>query len=176
MGLMGFVARLAAANNAEWCDLVCRTHAIEGRFDKDAWASPIRTPPFYPDAVTLVSDVSAPDLLARIDTSPGCSIKDSFASLDLTSFGFTVLFDAEWIVRRAPTGQPPSTGLHWDVVPDPVSFVLWERGSPIDIQSQQNKDMAGEAKCQLRHLSLETRENLAGQSRAFCYCNRVSTR
>jgi hypothetical protein len=29
-------------------------------------------------------------LLARIDTSVGCSIKDSFASLDLAAHGFPV--------------------------------------------------------------------------------------
>jgi hypothetical protein len=36
----------------------------------------------------------------------GCSIKDSFASLDLTARGFRVLFDAQWIVRRGPAIPP----------------------------------------------------------------------
>lgn len=124
---MSFEALRAAMNNAQWCDLVCRTHAIAGTFDDDAWTSPARTPPFYPDAVTLVPDVSVPDLLSRIDSSPGCSIKDSFASLDLTSFGFVVLFDAEWIVRRASPGRTSSADLAWGVVSDPESFALWER-------------------------------------------------
>jgi len=119
--------RPAAANNAEWCDLVCRSHAIRGTFGQDAWTSPTRTPPFYPDAVTLRPDVSVPDLLARIDTSPGCSIKDSFASLDLTSFGFSPLFDAAWTVRRATPGRPPPATLRWDAVRDPETFVRWER-------------------------------------------------
>ena len=112
------VARLAAANNAEWCDVVCRSHAIEGTLDGDAWTSRARTPPFYPDAVTLAPDVSVPDLLARIDASVGCSIKDSFASLDLTSSGFSVLFDAEWTVRRAAPAPQSAAGPHWDVVRD----------------------------------------------------------
>jgi hypothetical protein len=34
------LARLAAANNAEWCDLVCRSRAIRGTFDEQAWTSP----------------------------------------------------------------------------------------------------------------------------------------
>lgn len=89
---------MAAANNAEWCDLVCRTYGAQTRFDEDAWTSRTRTPPGYPDAVTLVPHPSAPDLLARIDTSAGCSIKDSFASMDMTTYGFRVLFDAQWIV------------------------------------------------------------------------------
>jgi len=121
------IAGLAAANNAEWCDLVCRSHAVQGTLDEQAWTSPTRTPPFYPDAVTLVPDVSIPELLARIDTSVGCSIKDSFASLDLRSFGFSVLFDAEWTVRRAAPVPRTAAGPLWEVVGDPETFALWEQ-------------------------------------------------
>jgi len=76
---------MAAANNAEWCDLICRTHGAQTRFDENAWTSRTRTPPGYPDAVTLVPDLAVPDLLTRVDTSVGCSIKDSFTSLDLAT-------------------------------------------------------------------------------------------
>ena len=47
------VIAAAARNNAELCDLVSRAHGIDGAFASDAWTSPRRTPPFYPDAVTL---------------------------------------------------------------------------------------------------------------------------
>jgi hypothetical protein len=40
----------------------------------------VRTPPYYPDAVTLLPDVSIEQVLSGIDTSEGCSVKDSFAS------------------------------------------------------------------------------------------------
>jgi hypothetical protein len=53
---------MAAANNAEWCDLVCGTHGAQTRFDEDAWTSRTRTPPGYPDAVTLVPDPHINDL------------------------------------------------------------------------------------------------------------------
>jgi hypothetical protein len=86
---------MAAANNAEWCDLVCGTHGAQTRFEEDAWTSRTRTPPGYPDAVTLVPHPSVSDLLTRIDSAAGCSIKDSFSTLDLTSYGFKVLFDAQ---------------------------------------------------------------------------------
>ncbi len=122
---------LAAANNAEWCDTVCRTHGIETEHDGTAWTSSKRTPPLYPDAVTLVADPlvadpSASELLARIDTSPGCSIKDSFASLDLTAHGFRVLLDAQWVVR-SPTDPPPApANPRWTVVQDVEAFTAWE--------------------------------------------------
>jgi hypothetical protein len=71
---------VAAQNNAEWCDSFCRTHGVVGRFHTDSWFSPVRTPPYYPDAVTLLPDVSIERVLSGIDTSEGCSVKDSFAS------------------------------------------------------------------------------------------------
>lgn len=118
---------MAVANDAEWCNLVWRTHGLETRFDEDAWTSRTRAPRYYPDAVTLVPEPSVPDLLARVDASPGCSIKDSFASLDLATYGFRVLFDAEWIVRaqRVPRSDTPT--LRWDTVRNPDTFADWER-------------------------------------------------
>ena len=89
--------RVAAANNAAWCDAFCRTHGVVGRFERDAWVSPQRTPPLYPDAVTLVEDADEHALLAAIDTGPGCSIKDSFARLDLEHAGFEPLLHAQWL-------------------------------------------------------------------------------
>ena len=118
----------AAANNAAWCHAVCRTHGLVPVAAADAWTSAARTPPLYPDAVTLQREVSIPDLLARIDASAGCSIKDSFASLDLESHGFSVLFDAEWIARPPRSGSPggdAKTG--WSVIEDSVAFAEWER-------------------------------------------------
>jgi len=117
---------IAAANNAEWCDAVCRTHGINAERDGHAWSSPTRTPPLYPDAVTLVADASASELLARIDASPGCSVKDSFASLDLTGYGFRVLFEAQWIVRSPSEMRAASARTRWTIVRDVETFRAWE--------------------------------------------------
>ena len=110
----------AVRNNAEWCDLVCRAHGIVTRFDPDAWLALGRTPMFYPDAVTLMP---APgDLLARIDATPGYSVKDSFAALDLSGYGFEVLFEAEW-VHRPPAAVEDSP--EWTVVRTPERLRQW---------------------------------------------------
>ena len=78
----------------------------------------------YPDAVTLTDDVSTEALLARIDRAPGCSIKDSFATLDLTAAGFNVLFGAQWLWRAAAT--PPEAGaLRWELVERPEELRAW---------------------------------------------------
>ncbi len=94
----------AARNNADCCDAYCRSRGITGRFEPECWSSPRRTPPLYPDAVTLVPGVAPGQLLSRIDTRGGCSVKDSFADVDLAAAGFRTLFAAEWV---AWTDQAP---------------------------------------------------------------------
>ncbi|MET0423371.1 MAG: hypothetical protein ABW046_05825 [Actinoplanes sp.] len=104
--------RLAAAvrENAEWCDLYCRAHRLPVSSDAKLWHTARRSPPYYPDAVTLDPATTEADVLGPIDSGPGCSVKDSFATLDLTPYGFRVLFEATWIHR--PAG-PPGTGETW---------------------------------------------------------------
>ena len=99
----------AATNNALWCDFVCRMQGIEGALGEDAWTSAVRTPTHYPDAVTVRRAVNAQDILGLVDTTPGCSIKDSYADLDLTPWGFEVLLEGAWICW-----SPDSLGDHDD--------------------------------------------------------------
>ncbi|MEZ0068669.1 hypothetical protein ABIA32_004703 [Streptacidiphilus sp. MAP12-20] len=118
--------RAAARNNADWCEAMCRAHGLRGEFRSDAWTSPARTPPYYPDAVTLTEHADPDDLLARIDTgSGGSSVKDSFAVLDLTDRGFTPLFDAQWIARPA---DPPAVAPHWQRIRTAGQLAAWEIG------------------------------------------------
>ncbi|MFC5854312.1 hypothetical protein ACFPZI_21680 [Streptomyces chlorus] len=117
--------RAAARNNAEWCAVMSRSHGLAGEFGEEAWTAPVRTPLYYPDAVTLVSGADPVALVARIDTAaPGASVKDSFADLDLTEAGFQVLFEAQWIHR--PASAPATTpDLAWDVAGDPDTLRAW---------------------------------------------------
>ncbi|MGV9213601.1 hypothetical protein ACTFTM_17245 [Micromonospora sp. RB23] len=104
------VREAAALDNARWCDAVCASHGFTGRIDADAWSVPHRSPPWYPDAVTLRPGVDAEALLARIDAGAGASVKDSFADLELAAYGFRVLLDAQWI-HRPPADPPPGPPL-----------------------------------------------------------------
>ena len=117
---------IGAENNARWCDVVVRSHGGQSSFAPDAWTSSTRTPPLFPDAVTLVPSLRVPDLLSRIDVSSGCTIKDSFASLDLTAEGFSVLFDAQWITSPAHPDKEWSVPPDWVQITDPDGLVLWE--------------------------------------------------
>ncbi|WP_369383683.1 hypothetical protein [Streptomyces sp. cg36] len=112
----------AVRNNAEWCAALCRAHGITGEWGPRAWTSPRRTPLYYPDAVTLAPGARAGDIVPLIDAAPGASVKDSFATLDLTADGFGVLFDARWIHRPAPG---PGTG-GWEPVRTAEELAAWE--------------------------------------------------
>ena len=119
------IVEAAARNNAEWCDAFCRAHGVVGRFDATFWASSVRTPPLYPDAVTLAAEVDTELLLARVDTSEGCGVKDSFASLPLDTAGFRPLFQAEWIARE-PAPETPSWAPSWSAVTTDDGLGEWE--------------------------------------------------
>ena len=105
------------------------SHArVTGRFDADAWVAPQRTPRFYPDAVTLDPGAVGEGILERIDTiAPGCSVKDSFAALDLSPFGFEVVHEAEWI-HRAPRPAPSAidSAIRWTPLQKDADLVAWE--------------------------------------------------
>jgi hypothetical protein len=108
------VLEAAAANNAAWCHAFCRAHGILGTFTPDAWVSRARTPPLYPDAVTLRAGADADHVLAAVDDGAGCSVKDSFADLDLDGRGFRPLLHASWFrfdgMRERRPGWRPVAG------------------------------------------------------------------
>jgi hypothetical protein len=85
----------------------------------------VRTPPLYPDAVTLRPEIPVERVLAGIDTSEGCGVKDSFASLDLGADGFRPLFRAEWVVKEPATGRYRSA-LEWSPITTGAELREWE--------------------------------------------------
>jgi hypothetical protein len=132
----------AVANNAAWCDAVCRSHGYPGEFTARMWLSPRHDLPFYPNAITLSPDATAAGTQAARDPGRAYGVKDSFARLDLAPEGLTPLFDAEWItwdpappeqsagVQSAgaqPAGERPAADdLHWEPVRDAAGLAGWE--------------------------------------------------
>lgn len=136
-------ATQAAANNARWCDAVCRAHGAAGVFQEHLWLSRRPMPRFYPNLVTLTEEASVEAQLAAacelrdsalLDTF---AVKDSFATLDLTPLGFQVLFVATWLWRDAALPLPASVdpGLRWTIITAPADLIVWEaawNGPPAD--------------------------------------------
>ena len=126
---------LAVRENAAWCDLVCRLHRFTPEGDGRLWWSARRTPDLFPDAVTLVPDLSVFDVLGRITDSFGALVQDSFATLDLTDQGWTVLFDATWVARAPGMGADHEVASTFAVVRERFLFAAWCRawGGPAGV-------------------------------------------
>ncbi|WP_418956926.1 hypothetical protein [Streptomyces tritici] len=123
----GDVVEAAVRNNAVWCEAMCRAHGRPGDFGARAWTNARRTPLYYPDAITLTADATAGDVLAGIDRrTPYASVKDSYATLDLTAEGFQMLFEAEWIHRPAGRPAPAAPEAVWTQVRTPEELADWE--------------------------------------------------
>lgn len=121
----------AAANNAGWCDAVCRAHGLQTRWEQDGWTVTGRSPVGYPDAVTLAPGADAATLLGRVQSGAGASVKDSFADLDLAPQGFQVLFEASWIRCTTTTTRTPELG--WREVRTPADLGQWSAGQDLDV-------------------------------------------
>lgn len=125
----------AIHNNAQWCDVVCRAHGRPGEFFEEIWINRAPLPRFYPNAQTLAEGNSRQLNLVQelIDQGlpSGWAVKDSFASLDLTACGFTVLFDAQWIYlaqeRLAAVRSDSAPELRWEMVRASQTLAEWER-------------------------------------------------
>ena len=94
-------------------------------FRKLSGRAPERTPPFYPDAVTLSTAATVEAVLAGIDAGEGCSVKDSFACLELGDAGFRPLFRAEWVVGPAASGRVASPR-GWSALTTEAGHRAWE--------------------------------------------------
>ncbi|WP_233611804.1 hypothetical protein [Amycolatopsis sp. WAC 01376] len=91
--------------------------------------------------MTLTPEATVSEVLAGIDTSPGCSVKDSFACLDLSQAGFEVLFEATWITRTAQVPLEPGWSRVDDRFDDP-SVAVWSDGVS-GVTANRDGDFAG---------------------------------
>lgn len=116
----------AVANNAAWCDAVCRSHGHPGTFGSRLWVSKGHRVRFYPNAVTLDPGVTEAEVLAVAGPSGPFAVKDSFARLDLAPAGFRLLAEASWIGADGAPGGPPGAGRAWEKVTGPDELGAWE--------------------------------------------------
>ena len=99
----------AVQENVSWCALVSAAHGVGAAGDGRLWATDRPPPPLHPDAITLVPGVTAAEVLRALDGRAPCSVKDSFADLDVASTGLDVLLEATWIGARDAVVPPAGT-------------------------------------------------------------------
>jgi len=124
---------LAALNNAVWCDTVCRAHGAVGEFVGEVWRNPGKSPPFYPNLVTLRAtgpDVVLEPLRQLMALLPGAGwgVKDSFCTLALDTLDFERVVDASWIWREPapPRMTSPASEWCWTNIDTPMRLAQWE--------------------------------------------------
>jgi hypothetical protein len=112
----------AVSNNVEWCALVCRGR---GTTDTTAgvWLVAGSPAPLYPDAVTLKVGVSAGQLVEVLSGRRACSVKDSYADIDLEPYGFRELFTAQWIGQTTALNTAAPTG--WSYLTERPELESW---------------------------------------------------
>lgn len=114
--------RAAVRENASWCDVVASAHGLTGSWSSTMWSCPSRTPPLFPDAVTLSRVATMADVVDRIDVSlPGATVKDSFAALEVGD-SWAVLLDGTWLHHGPGTARVEVEP--WGTV-DPERFDSW---------------------------------------------------
>jgi len=95
------------------------------------WINRERVPRFYPNAQTLTAPGARQVGLIReliVQLPSAWAVKDSFASLDLAPLGFTLLFDAQWIVLPQEKASMLESGeLRWEIVRSEDFLAEWER-------------------------------------------------
>jgi hypothetical protein len=127
----------AVANNASWCDAVCRSHGYPGTFSSRLWTSTRHRLRFYPNAITLRPEATVAEVLAAAAAVPSqpFAVKDSFATLDLAPAGFRLLAEGGWIVRDGgpdsrdgldEPAEPPDHRPRWERVASPDELRDWE--------------------------------------------------
>ena len=105
----------AVFNNAVWCDAVCQALGCDTDFVDDLWINSGTSPPFYPNAITLTRAGSAAQarrigLMVEAGLPAGWTVKDAFATLELGTHGFGLLFEAEWLALPPGRASPGAGG------------------------------------------------------------------
>jgi len=126
------LVRLAAANNAAWCDAVCRAHGRTPQFTPRWWCHEGPGLQYYPNLVTLDAALTTIDVAPWVECLCANSdmgefgIKDSFARLDLAPLGLQPLFDGQWIHRATPATLEARGALRWAAVDSEPLRARWE--------------------------------------------------
>lgn len=126
----------AILNNVALYESVLRCGKTVSDLKDDIWYCLKETPPFYSNLITRSPTWQPDERFSEINRNyerenwSKLSVKDSFARLDLTSFGFKRLFDANWIYLPAEEFRSVknSRSIDLEIVRDEDALDAWRRG------------------------------------------------
>lgn len=147
----------AILNNIAWCGVVCDTHGINCFWRGNLWGMLTEAPSFYPGVISANMEATMAELGYFIDNGRVSSIKDSYANLDLSPFGFKKLFDAEWI-WHPPVSSNKSPQTKWRVITNERDLVQWTSKSGLtDVIKPNLLEYEN-----VKNFSLENNEGVSG--------------
>ncbi len=129
-------AILAAANNADWYEMMAALHGCRLDRLKEALVMRDPPPPYHGTMVTLAPDAVTAQmrLIAALKDTNGFALKDSFSRLNLADQGLKRGFEAAWIWQSDP--PQPATNPAWERIRTAADLSLWEaawnKDSPSD--------------------------------------------
>jgi hypothetical protein len=117
--------RLRSAVDASvgWYEDLCTLHGVGSMLAGGLWSAATKPPPLHSDAVVVEPPVTAGQVLGRLEGREHGGVKDSFATMDLTTAGMDLLFAATWIHR--PAGEPRPGPAGWSVVTSAAALAEW---------------------------------------------------
>ncbi|MEI5908621.1 hypothetical protein WAK64_16355 [Bacillus spongiae] len=121
----------AVINNIVWCEIVCESHGISSISTKYLWGLRSKAPTFYPDVISSKQDATLEEVRRFISNKEVFSVKDSYASLNLSTLGFQVLFEAEWISYESAKNTEPLKA-EWEVITTEEKLVKWASSSGLE--------------------------------------------
>jgi hypothetical protein len=123
----GMDPRLRGAVDASvgWYEDLCALHGVGSVLADGLWSALGPPPPLHSDAVVVEPEVTAEQVLARLDGRERCGVKDSFATMDLAGAGMRLLFAATWIHREAAPAGRRGAPAGWSVVTGADELFEW---------------------------------------------------
>ena len=123
----------AISNNNGLYEEIFGSQNIKSQKTDSIWYALEKTPPFYSNLVTLSKDWNPDEIFKTIDLNyekekwEEWSIKDSFAVLDLNSYGFEKLFNAQWIYLESSKFIPlvNTKKLRYEIVKNEEVLSAW---------------------------------------------------
>ncbi|MEV4351410.1 hypothetical protein AB0J83_43695 [Actinoplanes sp. NPDC049596] len=116
--------RTAVDASVGWYEDLCTLHGVGSVLTDGLWSALEPPPPLHSDAVVVEPEVTASQVAARLEAREHCGVKDSFATMDLTGAGLSVLFEATWMYREAGV-ESPTVPSGWRVVTEAAELADW---------------------------------------------------
>ena len=120
--------RMAIDASVGWYEDLFALHGVPSTLENGLWSALGAPPPLHSDAVVVEPWVTAEEVATRLAGRPHAGFKDSFASVDASGAGMSVLFSASWMHREPEASDDGSRPGAWSVVRTRDELAEWTGG------------------------------------------------